>query len=155
MADIEHVSITIRDDFMERQTRAEPVHALSELVWNSLDGDASKVSVDFEFKDLAGGLSKIIVADNGDGFSRDDAPTLFGNLGGSWKRNSRQSRMKRRVMHGQEGKGRYKAFALGSAVDWHVSYVQKDKLKAYSIKLLEGSLTDVAIGLHPVPKTPS
>jgi hypothetical protein len=55
--------IEIEEDFMARQTRAEPVHALAELIWNSVDADASRVTVEFEFKDLALGMSKIVVYD--------------------------------------------------------------------------------------------
>jgi hypothetical protein len=40
MAIIEHVKIEIEDDFMARQTRAEPVQALAELIWNSVDAEA-------------------------------------------------------------------------------------------------------------------
>lgn len=32
---VEHFKIEIEEDFMARQTRAEPVHALAELIWNS------------------------------------------------------------------------------------------------------------------------
>ena len=60
----------IEDDFMARQTRAEPVQALAELIWNSVDADASRVMVEFEFKDLAEGMSKIIVYDDGNGIRR-------------------------------------------------------------------------------------
>ena len=84
MADEEHLSVAVRDDFVARQTKAKPVPALAELLWNSLDGDATDVSVEFSHNDLAGGMSKIVVYDNGDGFSG-QARALFGNLGGSWK----------------------------------------------------------------------
>jgi hypothetical protein len=48
MTAAEHVSITIHDDFLERQTRAQPIAALAELIWNSLDGKAGRVDVEFE-----------------------------------------------------------------------------------------------------------
>jgi DNA mismatch repair ATPase MutL len=76
MAQIEHVKIEIEDDFMARQTRAEPVQALAELIWNSVDADANRVIVDFEFKDLAQGMSKIVVYDDGTGIPRDEAKVL-------------------------------------------------------------------------------
>ena len=120
MAGEEHVSVAVRDDFVARQTKAKPVPALAELLWNSLDGDATEVSVEFAHNDLAGGMSRIVVYDNGDGFSRSDARALFGNLGGSWKRHVRQTKRNRRMIHGQEGRGRYKAFALGQSVTWKV-----------------------------------
>lgn len=94
MAQIEHIKIEIEDDFMARQTRAEPVQALAELIWNSVDADASRVMVEFEFKDLAEGMSKIIVYDDGNGIPRDQAKLLFGHLGGSWKRMKRRTESK-------------------------------------------------------------
>jgi hypothetical protein len=145
MEAVEHVRIEIEEDFMARQTRAEPVHALAELIWNSVDADASRVTVEFAFKDLAQGMSKIVVYDDGHGIPRDEAKQLFGHLGGSWKRLKRRTGAKDRMVHGQEGRGRYKAFALGKAADWKVCYLADDKLKSYTITLLECDLKDVAI----------
>lgn len=145
MNDIEHVSISIQEDFLARQTRAQPIAALAELIWNSLDGEASSVDVEFERADLAGGLSKILVYDNGEGFARSEAAKLFGNLGGSWKRLTRRTRTKSRMVHGQEGRGRYKAFALGRSIVWKVCYLEAGKPKAFEISLLESDLKDVAI----------
>lgn len=153
MAGEEHVSVAVRDDFVARQTKAKPVPALAELLWNSLDGDASEVSVEFARDDLAGGMSKIIVYDNGDGFSRTDARALFGNLGGSWKRRVRQTKRNNRMIHGQEGRGRYKAFALGHSVTWKVCYDEPSGRKAFEIRLLEADLTDVTISEEvPAPE---
>lgn len=145
MATIEHVKIEIEEDFMARQTRAEPVHALAELIWNSVDADASRVTVEFEFKDLAQGMSKIAVYDDGQGIPRDQARQLFGHLGGSWKRLKRRTSAKDRMVHGQEGRGRYKAFALGGAADWKVCYLAGERPKSDTITLLESDLRDVAI----------
>ncbi len=145
MNEVEHVSISIQDDFLARQTRAQPIAALAELIWNSLDGEASSVDVEFERADLAGGLSKIVVYDNGEGFPRSEAAKLFGNLGGSWKRLTRRTRTKSRMVHGQEGRGRYKAFALGRSIVWKVCYLEAGKPKAFEISLLESDLKDVAI----------
>jgi len=141
----EHVSVAVRDDFLARQTKAKPVPALAELIWNCLDGDATDVSIEFEYNDLAGGMSKIVIYDNGDGFSRNDARALFGNLGGSWKRQIRQTKRNRRMIHGQEGRGRYKAFALGASATWKVCYDTPGGRKAFEVKLLEANLTDVVI----------
>lgn len=153
MAGEEHVSVAVRDDFVARQTKAKPVPALAELLWNSLDGDATEVSVEFAHDDLAGGMSKIVVYDNGDGFSRGDARALFGNLGGSWKRNIRQTKRNHRLIHGQEGRGRYKAFALGQSVTWKVCYDEPSGRKAFEVRLLEADLTDVIISEEvPAPE---
>ncbi len=145
MAD-EHIAVAVQDDFVQRQiTRASPTQALAELVWNSLDGDATRVSIELQNGDLAGGLSHIFIHDNGDGFSREQAKALFGNLGGSWKRAVRETRRLKRRVHGQEGRGRYKAFALGRSVEWDVCYGTPNVRKSFKIRLLHGALNDVAI----------
>jgi Histidine kinase-, DNA gyrase B-, and HSP90-like ATPase len=72
----EHISVAVQDDFLARQTRAKPIPALAELIWNGLDGDATRVDVELKRDNLAGGLSQIIVYDNGDGFSRADGVVL-------------------------------------------------------------------------------
>jgi hypothetical protein len=142
---IEHISVAIQDDFIARQTQAQPIGALAELIWNSLDGEASTVEVEFERNDLAGGLSKIVVYDDGEGFPRSEAAKLFGNLGGSWKRLTRRTKNKNRMVHGQEGRGRYKGFALGRSIAWKVCYLDAGKPKAFEISLLKSNLKDVAI----------
>jgi Histidine kinase-, DNA gyrase B-, and HSP90-like ATPase len=109
---------------------------------DSLDADASNVRIEFAYDDLAGGMSKIHVYDDGDGFSRDEAKALFGNLGGSWKRRHRATKRN----HGQEGRGRYKAFALGKSVEWNVCYAAEDGNRSFRIVLLDADLTDVSIG---------
>jgi hypothetical protein len=143
---IEHISVAVQDDFVARQTRAKPIPALAELIWNGLDSDASRIQVELAHDDLAGGLSKIVVYDDGTGFPRAEARALFGNLGGSWKRLTRQTRHAGRMIHGQEGRGRYKAFALGQSVTWNICYKAEDGNRTFEIKLLDGDLTDVSIG---------
>lgn len=130
---------------MARQTRAKPIPALAELIWNGLDGDAGSINVEFAHDDLAGGLSRIVIYDDGDGFPREKAKALFGNLGGSWKRLTRHTRRAGRMVHGQEGRGRYKAFALGRAVTWKVCYEAENGRRAFEIQLLDADLTDVSI----------
>ncbi len=148
---VEHIALTIKGDLVEAQTRADPVRALAELVWNSLDADASNVQVELEKNNL-GTLSKIVIYDDGGGFSRAEAAALFGSLGGSWKRLSRVTKTKQRAMHGQEGRGRYKAFALGSIAEWKVCYLKDGKPFSYSILLQENDLTDVCISEESAAK---
>jgi hypothetical protein len=49
------------------------------------------------------------------------------------------------MVHGQDGRGRYKAFALGRSIAWKVCYVDAGKTKTFEIILLESDLKDVAI----------
>ena len=153
MSEAEHVSVAVQDDFVARQTRAKPIPALAELIWNSLDADATTINVEFAHDDLARGMSKIVVYDNGDGFPRSDAKALFGNLGGSWKRQTRHTKRSKRMIHGQEGRGRYKAFALGQAVEWKVRFEDGPSgNRTFNITLLDADLTDVSISADaPTP----
>jgi HSP90 family molecular chaperone len=137
-------SVEVKDDFIERQAKAQPIQALSELVWNSLDADATEVSVELEY-DALGGLSKIYVRDNGHGLPRDEAPDLFRSLGGSWKRTAMQTKKLKRMLHGQEGRGRFKAFAVAQTVDWTVVYHKAGTPKRFEITILEREISRVRI----------
>jgi hypothetical protein len=114
------IEIQVQEDFLDRLATARPVQALAELLWNSLDADAKDVRIEFDH-DPSGLLQAIRVRDDGDGIAYDDAPTLFRNLGGSWKRGQKRTRREGRTLHGEEGKGRFRALALGRVVDWHIS----------------------------------
>src|SRR5690348_9746085 len=103
MAAEEHIPIAVQDDFVARQTRSSPIAALAELIWNGLDADATEISIEFKHSDLATEMSQIVVYDNGVGFPRADVKSQFGNLGGSWKRKTRQTQRHKRMVHGQEG----------------------------------------------------
>lgn len=44
--------VEVQSDFLEKITKAKPVQALAELVWNGLDADATSVSVSFDYNAL-------------------------------------------------------------------------------------------------------
>lgn len=136
--------VEVRPDFLERQTKAQPVQALAELIWNALDADANRVSVEFE-PDQLGGVSKIIVSDNGTGILFADAPALFRNLGGSWKRQRTTTHTLNRQLHGREGRGRFKAFALGDVIDWKVVHRRNGKYFRFDISILENEIERIRI----------
>ncbi|KUZ63446.1 hypothetical protein WI36_31090 [Burkholderia ubonensis] len=114
-------------------TRAKPISALSELVWNAFDADAKNVDISFEYNDLDT-LDTIIVKDDGEGIPRAEAAGFFRSLGGSWKK-SRTQTSGGRFLHGQEGRGRFKAFALGSDAEWAVVYKRDGKFWSYTIRM--------------------
>ena len=138
-------AVEIQPDFLERQAKALPIAAVAELIWNGLDADATSVTIDF-IDDNLGGLNSIIVTDNGEGIPHADAPTLFRNLGGSWKKHGSCTKLRNRQLHGQEGRGRFKAFALGSVVDWKSTYARDGKLFRYEITMLDSDIRHVRIG---------
>jgi len=136
--------VEVQTDFLERQTKAQPIQALAELIWNSLDADATKVDVEFADSKL-GGMQSIAISDDGHGIPLADAPNLFRNLGGSWKRSGGHTKIKKRFLHGQDGQGRFKAFALGNVADWKVSYDRGDGIYRYDIAILESEIKKVVI----------
>lgn len=137
-------AVEVQPDFLERQAKAQPIAALAELIWNSLDADATKIAV-FLDGDNLGGIGRIIVTDNGHGIPHADAPQLFRNLGGSWKRHGARTKARNRQLHGQEGRGRFKAFALGGVVDWQSTYTRNDQNYRFEISILDRDIRKVRI----------
>ncbi|HDR9033381.1 TPA: ATP-binding protein [Burkholderia vietnamiensis] len=129
----EQYPVEVQSDFLEKITRARPIPALAELIWNAFDADATVVDVSFEYNDL-GSLDAIVVKDNGEGIPRTDAAGFFRFLGGSWKK-TRSQTASGRFLHGQEGRGRFKAFALGNVAEWAVVYRRDGHRWSYTIRM--------------------
>lgn len=119
-------------DYLAKVSAASPDKALADLIWNSLDADATRVEVLLKNNEF--GASEIVVRDNGVGFSFEEAESLFTALGGSWKAQKNLTDGGR-FLHGKEGQGRFKAFALGRCVEWKV----KNK-KAFTLTALADNL---------------
>jgi hypothetical protein len=81
----ENVTIEIEENFMTRQTRTQPVHALAEPISNSVDADASHIIPQFGFNDLAQRMSEIVGYGDRQDIPRHHARQLFDHLGGSRK----------------------------------------------------------------------
>ncbi len=112
-----HIPISVRQDHLEQLSQVtRPVDAIAELVWNGFDADASAVHVELR-QNALGGVEEIVVSDNGTGIFPGHASALFGNLGESWKR-ERGISSGGRQLHGRKGRGRFKAFGLGTLVEW-------------------------------------
>lgn len=89
------------------------------MIWNGFDSGASLVQVNLDM-DRLGGVESVRILDNGSGIDHGEIQTLFGGLGESWKKDKR--RAFDRALHGKNGKGRFKAFALGTSVAWRTTY---------------------------------
>ena len=138
--------IQVQDDHLERiaQTR-KPVLALAELVWNAVDADATRIDVSL-IDDGLDGLRAIRVTDNGHGIPYAQAEELFSRLGGSWKQGRRYSLEQKRILHGKEGGGRFRVFALGRVVDWDVCGLNHaGALESYRISMIKDHLRRVMI----------
>ena len=137
-------TVEVQPDFLERQSKARPIQAVAELMWNGLDADADHVNVRLEYDEL--GMTRIVVRDNGHGIPYEDAPELFTRLGGSWKQPGGRTKTKGRLLHGYEGRGRFKVFALGRVADWRVIYrTDTGDLRGYSITMLEDRIREVRL----------
>lgn len=127
------VTVEVQADHLQSLARVNrPLSAISELIWNGLDADAEEVQVVFHKNDLEG-LTGVAVRDNGHGLPYEEAEAAFQKLGGSWKRLAQKTRTKGRILHGQLGKGRFKAFAIGTSVIWNTRYAANGHFSEYEI----------------------
>ncbi|MFF0759472.1 ATP-binding protein [Streptomyces sp. NPDC003737] len=112
------ITLRVEQDHVEGVAKLnDPVGAVIELIWNALDADATNVAVEIEQNEIDG-VSKVIVSDDGHGMPSEACPSYFDKLGGSWKKTKLVSLDKGRSMHGRNGQGRVRAFALGQHVRW-------------------------------------
>lgn len=123
-------------DRLARPTR--PLAGIEELIWNALDAEAESVVVTID-RTALDGVDTVVVTDDGHGMSHDDTTRDFSKLGGSWKKTRPTSKNGKRPLHGREGSGRFRAFALGSTVEW--TSVAEDGLGKLQRTVVTGSLT--------------
>jgi len=131
------IPLLLQPDHLDRVASAGPLKAVEELIWNGLDASAGQVEVQVIENDLSG-VDEIRIRDNGDGIFYDHIEQLFGDLGGSWKQ--ARKRNKGRSLHGKQGEGRFKAFALGEQVCWKTCYEKEGKKFRYEIRGSTGSM---------------
>ena len=114
----ERFVVQVDADQFDRLARPTlPLAGIAELVWNALDAEAETVNVTVSRTELDG-VDVVTVTDSGHGMSHDDAVRDFQRLGGSWKKLRSRSKNGKRPLHGKEGAGRFRAFAIGSIVEW-------------------------------------
>lgn len=97
--------------------RDQPVQAVIELVWNSLDAEANNVNVIVE-TDALDAVERVRIEDDGHGMPPEQIPSAFQHLGGSWKATAKHSPNIKRRMNGSNGQGRLRGFALGNSITW-------------------------------------
>lgn len=139
------IKVEVKNDHLQTISQARPLYALAELIWNSFDADATDVKVSLRYNKVDG-LEEIRVIDNGHGISFDDVQFAFKNLGGSWKSSIPRSKKENRILHGKAGKGRFKAFSLGSHVEWITRYQSNGQIKEYTIVGTSNDLGSFEIG---------
>lgn len=124
------IKVIAKPDHIESLSESNAVQAIAELIWNGFDAEAKIVSVEFDFNELEG-IEVIKVVDSGNGISFKQATSCFGSIGESWKKEQKYNFSV--PLHGQNGKGRFKAFSLGQNIVWNTFYKEDGKLFNYKI----------------------
>ncbi|WP_286884828.1 ATP-binding protein [Aneurinibacillus sp. UBA3580] len=141
------LEVQVTDDHLKKLLNITPIKALSELIWNSLDADATKVEVTLEKNELEG-IRNITISDNGHGIDFRNVERQFGNLGDSHKIKDEKSPLGRRY-HGKLGQGRYSGFVLAREVEWISTYSdQRDIFQEFSIMGNEDQLKKFEVLNH-------
>jgi hypothetical protein len=134
----EYLDLGVEHDHIEAMTKSSGTNALVELIWNSLDADATEVRVSFVKSNLEG-YEEIIISDNGHGLTHAKAKLVFAKLGGSDKKISRTS-PNGREYHGKEGRGRYKSLALGDDVEFISVYRDGSAVRSFNVRINRNQL---------------
>lgn len=114
----ERFVVQVDADQFDRLARpTQPLAGIAELIWNALDAEAETVVVSIDRTDLDA-VADVTVTDDGHGMTHDESLQAFRKLGGSWKKSRSNSKNGKRPLHGKEGSGRFRAFAVGSTVEW-------------------------------------
>jgi hypothetical protein len=137
---MQRLHIDAKDDLILRLAhRDQPVQAVIELVWNSLDAEANNVTVVIE-RNAMDGVERVRIEDDGHGMAPEAIPSAFQDLGGSWKATAKLSPNIKRPMNGRNGQGRIRGFALGNVVSW--TTVARDTPGALKRSIVSGRASD-------------
>ncbi|WP_298144339.1 ATP-binding protein [uncultured Acinetobacter sp.] len=130
------LKIVATADHISTLTKASAVNAISELIWNGFDASSNKVEISYKLTE-AEGIESIVVTDYGNGITLEEAELYFSSIGDSWKKSKKKNY--HHPLHGQNGKGRFKAFSLGARVEWKTTYksidplTNQEKISSYKI----------------------
>lgn len=133
---MEHAVTAHADHIAKLKAVKKPVLAIAELVWNALDADARRVDIALHPGKLDI-LEAIEVTDDGWGMTPQRAVESFSGLGGSWKRLATKTEHDGRIIHGKEGRGRFKALGLGRVAEWHVVYPANKQLERFTVTIID------------------
>lgn len=112
------ITLAAGDDLVQRLAgETDPVRAVIELIWNGLDADADQVHVTLQ-RNALDGVAGVTVLDDGEGIGPERVGTAFKWVGNSWKQPGQLTETKKRPIHGRNGQGRLRAFALGNTITW-------------------------------------
>ena len=140
------ITVQPQKDFLEKISMTNPYNALAEIIWNGFDANSDKVEV-FIRNNSLGGIDSIEVRDAGYGIDHSKLNEFFGQLGGSWKKSAKK--LSNSLLHGENGQGRFKVYALGEQVRWETIYNNGNTNLEYTIK---GDINQIAQVLPSEPE---
>lgn len=129
---MKNIDVILGKDHLEDISSAKPIPAIKEIIWNAFDSNSLIVKVLFHKYSNTNTIERVTIQDQGEGIPHHNVSSLFGSLGESWKKDAKKNGD--RSLHGQYGKGRFKAFSLGEIVVWSTCVEDKGKYFRYSIK---------------------
>ena len=151
------LQINAGKDHIAKYVSATPlITGITELIWNSLDANATVVDIVSKRNEL-NGFVYIDVIDNGHGCTYLQAKNAFQYIGNSYKRNREKTKNDKRSLHGSEGRGRYKALSIGNYTSFHSVYLdESDSLKKeFTVNLSNDDLTTSDISEEKICKDQS
>lgn len=127
------IHVNVGQDHIKRISKTNPLAAIEELIWNALDSNSKRVEVILHMNDM-GGVQDIEIIDSGTGIKVDELENAFGNLGES-KKTIQKETDDGRLLHGREGRGRFKALSLSNTPTWETIYKDDGKHYKYQISI--------------------
>lgn len=143
------------DDHVRQLARErDPIGAIQEMIWNSLDAEATAVDVEIGLTET-GAVDRVVVADNGHGMEPERCEPYFVRIGDSWKKTALTSPTLKRPLHGRFGHGRLRGYALGSFLRWiTIADATKGRLRT-TISAHDGARNDFEISDSEHTKEPA
>ena len=118
-AEFELAPIINDDHTMDAYIKGSAFEALTQIVHNSLDASATRIDISVNYN-LLGTIATICVLDDGCGIKAPDKNNEwdpFLRRGYSEKKIGQTNKFNRNL-HGKNGDGRFKSYALGAVVEW-------------------------------------
>lgn len=117
----------IRTEIITKQYPYIP-DVFREIITNSIDAEATNIEVEI-YKNLIGGISKVIISDNGLGMTKDVVLNIFSQI-------ATDNKAKNPNQIGQFGIGRFSVYTLGSLISWETrAKIEKDKVSIIKFTL--------------------
>jgi len=125
--------VNVGKDHIQSLAKTSPLAAVEEIIWNALDSSSKRVETLLRMNDI-GGVQDVEIIDYGTGIPIDELEQAFGNLGESKKIKQKET-ADGRVLHGREGRGRFKALSLCNNPKWETIYKKDGELYKYQISI--------------------